>query len=225
MPDECHASAFESCSSTKTQIFLQERRCQPAAAPRRARARRPAQAPQTLPVHRNTGPTIHTKTVNKQGRVSIPCPPIPSEANVTIILERDKKILTTLVLYQTPGSRVQFSGKFDVEPQNGTYECTMTKRYPPPVRQYVNITTVEVIEGSVASAAPTAAAPLKLSSSSPVSHMIPWWVACGVLLIYSLSITCFLVQKKIKRMLKTKQNRNALYANTNPRDKLKTVAK
>lgn len=151
-------------------------------------------------------------TASKLGKVSISCPPVMAKrSEFTFLLLFNNSSISEITLKQSDTANILFSGQFEVTANNsGMYICRRVMMYPPPFRQDCHSTELKVDETNGTASAVNQSCP----DRSPSILEPVLWAGCGVLLAYSLSITCIVIWRRLKR---DDEDEN-VYVNTRPGD-------
>ncbi|KAK2840248.1 hypothetical protein Q5P01_013988 [Channa striata] len=159
---------------------------------------------------------------SKLQKVPVSCPSLlPGSKQFKYLLLLDDSHVTQITVEKTPESaEIPFSGHFEVTASHsGVYTCKMEVQYPPPYQEEFYSTEIQV-----AVTATNITTPLPSSQScpemSPFMLEVVMYAACGVLLVYSLTVTCiaFMTWRKMK-----KHNEDtSVYMNTRPGNLRKT---
>ncbi|XP_076010876.1 uncharacterized protein LOC143003949 [Genypterus blacodes] len=161
-------------------------------------------------------------TVSKAGKVSISCPSSNVDTTeLTYQLFFNSNKINEMHLQKFRGADSSFSDLFEVTAHSsGEYRCRRESLYPPPSRERCHATVVVVGENRIL---PTTNQSVSLSnqtciqSSLTSSRLIPelaLWVACGIVLVYSLSVTCIAIC--IWRKQRREEEDSNEYVNSRP---------
>ncbi|XP_023250960.1 T-cell-specific surface glycoprotein CD28-like [Seriola lalandi dorsalis] len=164
-------------------------------------------------------PVQQTISVPKLSKVAISCPSMEA-ASLKLkyqLLFNDSCVSKILLDKHYDPPECPLSGQFEVTAtKSGVYICKREVIYPPPFIEDCHTTEVKVDEKQSMPAI-NATGPATNQSCSERSPLIPelaMWVGCGVLLVYSLSITCITIV--IWRKLKRDDDDTNVYINTRP---------
>lgn len=158
-------------------------------------------------------------TVSKRSKAVISCPSIMANSSELMYLLRfnDSNISQIHLNKQLDPPESLFCGQFEVTAYNsGVYICILKGIYPPPLREVCHSTEVIVAETQfllqINDTVPVANQSCQVSS--PLIPDVVMWAGSGVLLVYSLSVTCITVI--LWRKLKRDEDDTNLYMNTRP---------
>ncbi|XP_026150485.1 T-cell-specific surface glycoprotein CD28-like [Mastacembelus armatus] len=164
-------------------------------------------------------------TVSKLSEVSVSCPSItPDSSELKFLLLFNNDYISQIqVNKRSESAESLFYGQFKVTANNsGTYVCRSEVLYPPPFRDDCHRTEVRVdgtTHGQNLTHRINATAQPANQTCPDRLTFIPeevMWVGCGVLLVYSLSVTCIAIVMWKKQ--KTEDEETNVYENTRPRD-------
>lgn len=161
--------------------------------------------------------------VSKLSKARISCPFIMANSSELkyVLLFNDSCIREIRLNKQPDSAESLFYGHFEVTAHNsGVYICKREVIYPPPSTADCHTTEVIVAEKQSLLTI-NDSVPLAKQSCPVKSPLIPdevMWSVCGFLLVYSLSITCIIIWRKLKR---DKEDTN-VYVNTRPGELRKT---
>ncbi|KAM4608489.1 T-cell-specific surface glycoprotein CD28-like isoform 2-T2 [Polymixia lowei] len=154
-------------------------------------------------------------------KVSIPCPPIKTKPSdwLKYHLFLNSSLIHTLSLkkgnWSTKGDWF-YSGEgaghiVGQAYENGVYSCKVEVFYPPPNREECPTSVVAVLKESNQSVLQDSQ-----SCSEDLLSLLEYLLlaGCGILLVYSLAITCITIC--IWRKLKREEESESEYANTRP---------
>lgn len=162
-------------------------------------------------------------TVSKLSKAFISCPSIManiSDLKYSLFLN-DSCIDQIHLNKQADSAESLFSGKFEVTAyNNGVYICKREVIYPPPFSEDCHTTEVIVAEKQTLPTVNDTVANQSCPGRSPFIPEVVMWAGCGVLLVYSLSITSITIA--IWRKLKRDQEEDTnVYVNTRHREIMK----
>ncbi|XP_040914034.1 uncharacterized protein LOC121194942 isoform X2 [Toxotes jaculatrix] len=157
-------------------------------------------------------------TVPKPSKVTITCPPSMGDI-FNYHLSFNASNISEIQVNKPDLAGSLFYGQFEVTANDsGFYSCKMEVIYPPPHREYCHTTEVKVdskmsdlhyTEISVTDPAANQSCP----DRSPFIPEVVLWVGCGVLFVYSLTVTCISIA--IWKLKRHDEDTN-VYANTRP---------
>ncbi|XP_042282709.1 T-cell-specific surface glycoprotein CD28-like [Thunnus thynnus] len=156
-----------------------------------------------------------TVTVSHLSKVSISCPSNMANSELSYLLLLNDSCISRIRLSKESGSGV-FSSQYEITANNsGVYICKKEVIYPPPYKEECHSTKVIVAEKQK-----TNETALEANQScqvkSPLIPEVVLWAGCGVLLVYSLSITCITCSIVLRRKLKRDEEDTNEYVNTRP---------
>ncbi|KAK5860718.1 hypothetical protein PBY51_022179 [Eleginops maclovinus] len=133
--------------------------------------------------------------VSKLSKVNVSCPSTTSE-EMSYQFFFNNSPIDLIHLTRRDSVKVPFSGQFEVTANStGEFICRSEENYPPP--HIHDCHTTEVIVAELPSLPEINGSVLAVNQSSPCSSpLIPeevMWMGSGVLLVYSLSITCIAI--------------------------------
>ncbi|KAM8748809.1 uncharacterized protein AB9X84_013886 isoform 1-T2 [Acanthopagrus schlegelii] len=155
-------------------------------------------------------------TVSDHRKASISCPSVKaSSSEIKYLLYFNNSCINEIHLNKKSASaEALFSGQFEVTARkSGMYICESHAIYPPPFAEECLSTEVIVAENPTTSeniSVVHQSCPLR----SPSILDVVLWAGCGVLFVYSLSISCVTIV--LWRKLKTYEEDTCVYANTRP---------
>ncbi|XP_071380765.1 uncharacterized protein [Centroberyx affinis] len=168
-------------------------------------------------------PVTSFVTVSDLRNVSISCPSSNMTADTEIMyyLFLNFSLIYTVDLKKSaappagvPFHRENGSGHFEVPTSSrGVYSCRRDLTYPPPHREDCHTTVVAEGEKPAIKQG-VLLANQSCPACSPCVPQLLLWVGCGVLFVYSLSITCVAIY--IWRKLKNEEDESSEYVNTKP---------
>ncbi|KAG7219695.1 hypothetical protein INR49_018899 [Caranx melampygus] len=162
-------------------------------------------------------------TVSNLSKVAVSCPPIKADGStLKYQLLFDDSCVSEMYLDKVIDPRgCSFPGRFEVTAtKSGVYICKRQVIYPPPFVENCHTTDVKVndsITETLLSPSTDATGPAAnqscLDRSQSITDVVVQ-VGCGVLLVYSLSITCITII--IWRKLQRDDEDTSVYVNTRP---------
>ncbi|KAF3694490.1 T-cell-specific surface glycoprotein CD28 Precursor [Channa argus] len=156
----------------------------------------------------------------------VSCPPLmPGPQQLKYLLLFNDSRVAQMQIEMPDSAGGQLSANFDVTAsRDGLYVCKMEVTYPPPFKEdchsfQVKVNRTEkqhvVAISSINSTTPPTTTPTCPGRSSFIPEVV-LYAACGVLLVYSLAVTCITIITW--RKMKENKEDTCVYMNTRPAD-------